>query len=262
MRTYRAITKMLKEDPELSLKLYFIDMSYGVKNFRTASIYEPNPYEGKVANPESGLDQQVLEGPRRKRFDHSFKAKHTIQALDLLERTCSGKKGLKDKVQESRGNKYFASRNYRPHIHGYGFPKSGLDTWIFNDFMFEIQQEKEGKMILNATSGEFYVHGTKVSSIPIASVGEAVAFYQDHPVNNSVLRNLQKGILLKEGISKYAGLEIDENFLKNAEGIFAQEFLDEYDFALESLTPFNIPKKVQTRIFLAMLFDKFHSKKN
>ncbi len=64
---YDGINSMLEKDKNLSLEIDHVDRSYGIKNFRTAAIFEPNPREGEVANPEAGLDIQYLEGERREK---------------------------------------------------------------------------------------------------------------------------------------------------------------------------------------------------
>lgn len=262
MKTYGAITEMLNNDSSLSLNLYFTDLSYGVKNFRTASIEEPDPYEGKVANPESGLDQQFLHGPRRSKNGFKFEARSIVQALDLLEKACNSKKGLENTVRAKKGDKYLINGNYVPAVHGFSKPQSGLDVWIFNEFYFEIQQKENRGLFLEVTSGEFDVQGFPVSSKKISNVKEAIELYQNNPIENSIIRSLQKGILINAGNEKYADLKLNKkNFSELSKGVVTSGFLDKYNSALESLKPFNISKKVLDKLFTAMLLDNFYSDK-
>jgi hypothetical protein len=161
---------------------------------------------------------------------------------------------LKDTVQEGR-----ESSNI-PYIHGLNHPKPGLDTWIFNNFIFGIQ-EKEGGLVLDVTSNKFRTHGFPISSRKIENVGEGIALYEENIVDNSIIQNLCKGILIKAGISKYADLKIkEENLFELANGKITEKFLDKYRNALEILNPFNISEESKKSLFISMLLEIFHTK--
>ena len=104
MKDYGAITRMLKADPQLHFSLGLIDLHYGIENSRHATIWGPNPNEGQ---PDG--DNIVLQGKFRpkmgyeyKRGEFAFKARDTLEALDLLDRACDGEEGVRDTAREKR----------------------------------------------------------------------------------------------------------------------------------------------------------------
>jgi len=178
--------------------------------------------------------------------------------LDLLERACNGEKGLGDKVQQGRES-YMINQKSIPWIHGYISSLGGLDAWVFNEFQFTVQQKEDKGLFLDVRSGEFYSDKDLILSKRISDLEEGIAFFENNLVDDSVIRNLQKGILIKRGLATYADLKLNRtDILESAKGIVSEEFLGKYQFALKTLAPFEIPEKYQKNLFFSMFINNFN----
>jgi hypothetical protein len=255
MENYKSISKMIYENSSLSLRLNFTDMSSGIKNFRTAAIFEPDPYEGEVANPESGLDQQYLHGPIRKKPGFYFRGKEINESLNLLERTCSGEKDLKETIQESSG--YLK----REAIHGYENPQGELDNWIFNNFKLEIQKQNDS---LISTMSVFHFGALKdfiLTTKHVQNVDEAISLYKNNLLESEILCDLQKGFLLQDRILKHTHWKSpDYNLLEKSGDIFNKEFTERYLYSLEKLKPFDITLETKNALLISMILKNFYKK--
>lgn len=247
MDKYKAITKMLKDDKNLSLHFWCSSLHYGIENSRRVSIQEPNPYEGKVANPEAGLDTQYCHGPRWEKRGYEFFARHTVQGIDLLEKRARGDENVKDTVysKEKRISQWQANTNY---VHGLKIPKPGIDSWVFNEFSFDLRQSKDGKLYTKAESIEWDTRGFELPLLKVNNVQEMVDYYDNNPVDSKVIKNLQKALIMKEKGKKFSGLK---------KGVLTDEFLKECNAAINQLKPFNIPEDVLGYMILPMIQDKF-----
>ncbi|MGV8162216.1 MAG: hypothetical protein ACP5N2_02665 [Candidatus Nanoarchaeia archaeon] len=251
---YNALTQMLKQDPQLSLRIVHHAISSGLENARYSSIFEPNPHEGKVANPESGLDQQVLHGERWTKRGYKFAARDTIESLALLERACSGDKSVRNTVKES------TRFNLNDGISGYSDDTGGIDTWIFNGFYFTITNEPSG---LNAKmiSYSFETDDTIIHSQKVENVDQGVDFYNNNPVSNDTIRDLKNGLLLENRIRKHSKLQNPEHtlfettakvFETTTAGVLNQRFQKYYD-SLKELRPFDINNECKNAVFMSIL---------
>lgn len=260
MKKYKAIDKMLKEDKQFSLEIYFTSMSYGIKNYRNVTINELDPYEGQIANPETSLDQQVLHGPRREKPDFNFKARDTLQALNLLERTCKGETRLKDNVQQGRKS-YNKNKEDIPWIHGYKNPKKGLDSWIYEGFRLEINKNEKGKLSLKMKSKDFHTRNLIIISKEIENVDKAITLYEKNFVESSIIKSLKQGIRLESAVSRNLNWNLSNKKFEKARIHTNKEIRKKYEEALRYLKPFKIPKRIQKDLFTAILLEQFYSEK-
>jgi hypothetical protein len=187
-KDYKKITEMLFSNTNHSFELRRLDWQYGVNFIRSASIWEPNPFEGEVANPESGLDQQFLEDARRKKSGFHFNAKTSKQAINLLELASNGIEGLKDTTKSSFC--YDFGRANCPVVHGFSKPQGGLDNWIFANFELKLYQKEDALLaemsVYKAAFDKEVIYSQKVNG-----VGEAIEIYNEVPVNMQTLNNLR-----------------------------------------------------------------------
>lgn len=247
---YGAITNLLKREPELSLKIFFQDMNYGIKNIRVVEIQEPNPNKGEIAGEG---DQQYIQESRRAKRGFSFSTKYVNQGLELLEKACKGIKGLESTVSShSIGNE-------NP-IHGKNKPQGGLDNWIFEDCLFKIQ--KQGDVLVPRIS--VYNFGMDCP-LPISvreanSVYDSVELFENNPVDASIIRNIRQGSLIQYR-TKRDNKWLPPRTLMAEYGtdVLNPRFLEEYQKAVKQLKPFDVPKEVKDALFVSMLLKKFYS---
>jgi len=243
MKKYATLTKILKQNPNLSLDLYFSDRDGGVENSREVAIYEPNPNEGKVANPHDGIDQQFYHGSRRTKRDFNFKVRHVQEGLELLEQVAKGKKDLDNTVN-------YDFRNDEKCIHGIN-PQGGIDNWIYHNYCFLIKT-RENNLVSELSSYDFYAESRIICSRNIDDIDDAIMFYETNQPNIQIIQNIQQGLKIQKTLKpKEEGLIAEQS-----REIFSSEFINKYDSALEDLMPFDTSDEIKNALFLAMVLEK------
>ena len=187
MKQYRAITRTLQGNEQLSLELYFHDMDAGVRNKRVASIHEPNPDKGKLAGDG---DQTYVLGDRREKRWFSFRGRSITEALDLLDRVCDGETKVESTVSYMQ--------RHGECTNGYEQPMTGVDMWMYTHFYMEIQRHN-GLLVATLGCRDFDAYkGIIVTKRDVETVGDGIAPYEEYPQEIATLRHIYKGALLKD----------------------------------------------------------------
>lgn len=256
MESYPNITKMLHGDKNLSLDLYFFSMSGGIDNIRIASIFEPNPNAGKTAGEG---DQTYVLGKRHLKRGYDFKARDINEALELLERTCSGETSLKDTIGNDYDDDDYGDDSWPPRINvvnGYEEPKGGLDNWIFAGIQLELQK-KDKSLVAQVYSRDFYAREALIiSSKEVQTVGEAFYPYQEQTLDYTIPAHIQRGSLLLDRLRHYGKFGSNDRLKENTLNILNTEVSREYNRALETLKPLEITSAAKDALLISMLMGK------
>lgn len=247
---FQHVTDILLKDQSASLQFWIPDLHYGIRNGRNVYIEEPNPFEGKVANPWSGLDQQYLHGKRWRRKGFDFRG-GTLETLALLEKAAQG-----ETPENTVGRQSTCEKN--ENINGYSTGQGGIDNWLFTDYHIEILLQDE-QLLINLRSGDFHVRDYILSSLPIKNVDEGVDIYENNPVSVETLQALYRGVIISKKIRKQTAWKDPDVLLSTiARHSIKQEFITDYHNELTKLEAFNIPNDLKDAFFIALLNQRLY----
>jgi hypothetical protein len=239
MRNYSSITSRLMGDDSLTLELERLDWQYGVHRIRQAAIWGKNPDAGKTAGEG---DQEYILGPRDTQRGLEFRGRETIEALNLLERACTGETGLKDTV-----TRY--SHNDKEVIHGNEVATPGLDQWIFNHATLMVQN-KAGILTANMT-----VYNLLIASQKIANVGEVISLYESNIQKDSEIEYISTGAYIRRYLLENAGLKSKNSDFRDTEGITHEVLLNNFHISLSHFAPIGISQDAKEALLTKMLLD-------
>jgi hypothetical protein len=238
---YKAITALLKEDNNLSLELDYTPLVVGIKNTRYVSIIEP--FSGNHVS-------------RIKKVGFYFRARDTLEGLDLLERACVGEKDVAHTVSFD-ANTY---NNTVTPVHGYSDFKSGIDIWIFSGFNIVMQNQRDG-LISKIQSN--YNEINNISSMKFNNVDDAVEFYEKETFTSAPMKDLRKGVLLHKLISNRLNWEAYKDTLLSDSGhnVVTPYLTEQYKSMLSALAPFELTKEAKDGLFVSMLLSNCYAEK-
>lgn len=256
---FDAINDLIHSNRRLSLTIWLSSLHYGVLNAREAFIEEPDPYEGRVANPEAGLDTQYCHGSRRPNPDLNIRARNTDESLELLDKKCQGE-NVEDTVSYSQSR---AERQKTPTVHGDELAHPGIDSWIKNDFSFQIQYKKDG-LFASLNSSVFEISGLPIANQKVSSVEEGIKVYQENVVSSEIVRYMQWGLQINkllQDTGRLAWMKPDEG-LDIQKGNFQPSFIEKYDCALQQLKKLPLTENAVSALLPAIILGQFYQLPN